>query len=147
LGGTEITINGGTFDGRIQTTGYIGCGIYHPQDGILTVNGGLFMIPGGVGAVIRAGQATFNGGTFNVVGTGQGFVGDSKNIVETTGIFVDGAANYPGWPNCEVTINNVTVGGMNKNAPKVIVTVPEGEDGHDRLIVDTDTFSGNIEYR
>ena len=37
-GGTEIDINGGTLIGHIETGGYIACGIYHPQSGMLNIS-------------------------------------------------------------------------------------------------------------
>ena len=45
--GTIITINGGTLIGEIQSEGYVACGIYHPQEGILNVNGGNIYVHGG----------------------------------------------------------------------------------------------------
>ena len=61
--GATITVNGGQFNGHIQTAGYTGCGIYMPNDGIVTVNGGKFDIDG-VGIAARAGQININGGEF-----------------------------------------------------------------------------------
>ena len=53
--GTEVTIDGGTIIGENA------CAIYHPQEGILTVNGGY--IEGKTGIEIRAGSLEVNGGT------------------------------------------------------------------------------------
>lgn len=49
--------------GKIQTSGYTGCGIYMPTNGNVEVNGGVFNIHG-VGICARAGQVTVNSGDF-----------------------------------------------------------------------------------
>lgn len=62
--GTEITINGGTIrssDLPDETGVYKdGLGIFHPQSGTLTINGGL--IQGATGIEMRAGTLIVNGG-------------------------------------------------------------------------------------
>ena len=98
--GTIITINGGTLIGEMSNEavekGYIACGIYHPQEGTLTVNGGNIYVHGGAGIVARAGAATIN--NVNIVTTGNttGKVGDSRVVVPCSAVVVDEAANYPG---------------------------------------------------
>lgn len=62
--GTNITINGGT----LKSTKSLG--IYHPQDGVLTINDG--SISGITGVEIRSGTLIMNGGS--VEGTASGFV-------------------------------------------------------------------------
>lgn len=59
---TNITINGGKLT-AIDTKE--GLGIYHPQKGTLTINGGV--IEGSTGIEIRAGKLVVNGGT--IIGT------------------------------------------------------------------------------
>ncbi len=95
-GGTTITINGGTLIGNIQSAGYVACGIYHPQEGTLTVNGGNIYVHGGAGIVARSGVATIN--NVNIVTTGDttGKVGDSRVVVPCSAVVVDEDANYPG---------------------------------------------------
>ena len=95
-GGTTITINGGTLIGNIQSAGYVACGIYHPQEGTLTVNGGNIYVHGGAGIVARSGAATIN--NVNIVTTGDttGKVGDSRVVVPCSAVVVDEDANYPG---------------------------------------------------
>ena len=94
--GTTITINGGTLIGEIQSAGYVACGIYHPQEGTLTVNGGNIYVHGGAGIVARSGAATIN--NVNIVTTGDttGKVGDSRVVVPCSAVVVDEDANYPG---------------------------------------------------
>ena len=62
--GTNITINGGT----LKSTKSLG--IYHPQDGVLTINDG--SISGITGVEIRSGTLIMNGGS--VEGTASSFV-------------------------------------------------------------------------
>ena len=92
----EITINGGTFKGTIQTGGYVACGIYAPWKDIITVNNGTFNITNGAGIVARAGNVTVNGGTFNTSGNVTGKVGDSRVVVPCAALVFDSEANYPG---------------------------------------------------
>lgn len=56
--GTTIEMSGGTLIGKIITSGYIPCGIYHPQEGTLSVTGGEIHAPGGVGILMRGGSLT-----------------------------------------------------------------------------------------
>lgn len=65
--GTKITINGGNIS-AMSTTGDV-AGIYHPQDGELTINGGI--IQGYTGIEMRAGTLTVNGG--DIRGTAKEF--------------------------------------------------------------------------
>lgn len=79
---TKITVNGGTFNGRITTSGYMACGIYHPQRGQLNIKGGTFNIEGGSGIVMRGGTLDLSEGVvFNFIkkdGLTEGWVGDKK---------------------------------------------------------------------
>ena len=91
----EITINGGTFVGTIQSAGYVACGIYAPWNDNITVNGGIFNITGGAGIVARAGNVIVKGGEFHTTGTAVGKVGDSRVVVPCSALVFDSAAKYP----------------------------------------------------
>lgn len=91
-----ITINGGTFNGTIQSNGYVACGIYAPWKDNITVNSGIFNITGGAGIVARAGTVTVTGGQFNTTGNAVGMVGDSKKTVPCSALVFDSRSNYPG---------------------------------------------------
>lgn len=102
LGGNTITVNGGTFDGKIQTSGYIACGFYIANDDTLNFNGGTLNITNGTGILIRGGKVTIGK---NIVinsqkeenGVASGKVGDSSvNIEAGTAIVVDYKSDYPG---------------------------------------------------
>lgn len=97
-GGTIINITGGTLIGNITTEGYIACGVYHPQQGTLHISGGTIYADGGVGVLMRAGDANITGGTIIAAGekTTSGYVGDKKTNVGAYGVVYDEQADYPG---------------------------------------------------
>ena len=138
-GGTTITINGGEFNGNITTNGYIACGIYHPNEGTLIVNGGKFNITNGVGILVRGGDVTVNNAEITTTGDIQGAVGDSSVPVSCNAIYIDGIAKYPGWNNCHTTVKD---GIFNSDVDAVMITVPEGEDKADRLAIEGGIFNG-----
>ena len=96
--GYKITINGGTFNANIATTGYIACGIYHSNSGELTVNGGTFNITNGVGILVRSGKATIGKDVvIHATGTAVGKIGDSNvNLSAPAAIVRDEKSDYPG---------------------------------------------------
>ena len=107
----NITIDGGTFIGNIQSSGYIACGIYAPWKDIVTVNGGEFTVNNGIGIVARAGQVTVNGGTFTCNGSANGKVGDKNfNMAAAQCLYFD--ATNPAYPayNSETDYIKVTGG-------------------------------------
>lgn len=93
--GSQITVNDGTFEGHIRSAGYTGCGIYAPNDGVVTVNGGTFTVDG-VGIAARAGKVFINGGQFISTVDTEGWVGDRKTKLSANGVYYDGQATYPG---------------------------------------------------
>ena len=95
-GGTIINISGGTMIGTIQSSGYIACGVYHPQEGTLNITGGKFQIKNGVGVLVRAGSANITGGEIITTGSVNGKVGDSQIIEGCFGVVYDTVSKYPG---------------------------------------------------
>lgn len=89
LGGTTINISGGTMIGHITTPGYIACGIYHPQEGQLNISGGTIYVDGGVGVLMRAGDANITGGNIIATDKVSGKVGDSQIVVGSYGVVFD----------------------------------------------------------
>ncbi len=92
-GSNKIIINGGTFNGNIESTGYIACGIYIANNDTLTVNGGTFNITDGVGILVRAGSATIGKGVVvNLLNSGkgitEGMIGDVKTKISPTAVIV-----------------------------------------------------------
>lgn len=102
-GKNVITINGGTFNGYIQSAGYIGCGVYVANDDTVTINDGTFNIENGCGVLARSGNTTvadkvaFNF-TNDADGIKEGWVGDkSANVPVNARIVKDlSKATYPG---------------------------------------------------
>ncbi len=102
-GKNVITINGGTFNGYIKSSGYIGCGVYVANDDTVTINDGTFNIENGCGVLARSGNTTvadkvaFNF-TNDVDGIKEGWVGDkSANVPVNARIVKDlSKATYPG---------------------------------------------------
>ena len=111
LGGTSITISGKCWlIGRIQSPGYAACGIYHPQQGTLTIKyrAGIpnIVAINGAGIVMRGGTLDYRAG--NIIATGDanfvGKVGDSRVVVGTSGIVYDRDCDYYDAANVKITI-------------------------------------------
>lgn len=107
FGGTTMNISGGTMIGGIQTSKFIACGVYHPQQGELNITGGKFLITNGVGVLMRAGSAKITGGEIVTTGSVNGWVGDQKIDEGCHGIVYDSVSKYPGSADAD----KVTVGG------------------------------------
>ena len=127
-----ITINGGTFTGNIQSSGYVACGIYAPWKDNIVVNGGTFNITGGAGIVARGGIVVVNNGEFNTTGNATGKVGDSRVVVPCSALVFDSAAKYPSLTNdSKIQIND----GKFKSDVDTIKVVKDDTDMNSRVIV------------
>ena len=113
LGGTSITISGKCWlIGRIQSQGYAACGIYHPQQGTLTIKYHLgipnIVAINGAGIVMRGGTLDYRAG--NIIATGDanfvGKVGDSRVVVGTSGIVYDRDCGYYDVANAKINISD-----------------------------------------
>lgn len=113
LGGTSITISGKCWlIGRIQSQGYAACGIYHPQQGTLTIKNSAgipnIVAINGAGIVMRGGTLDYKAG--NIIATGDanfvGKVGDSRVVVGTSGIVYDRDCGYYDAANAKINISN-----------------------------------------
>lgn len=111
MGGTSITISGKCWlIGRIQSPGYAACGIYHPQQGKLTIkySAGIpnIVAINGAGIVMRGGTLDYRAG--NIIATGDasfvGKVGDTPIEVGTSGIVYDRDCDYYDAANVKITI-------------------------------------------
>lgn len=112
-GGTSITIMGKCWlIGRIQSPGYAACGIYHPQQGTLTLkySRGIpnIVAVNGAGIVMRGGTLNYRAG--NIIATGDanfvGKVGDSRVVVGTSGIVYDRDCGYYDVANAKIAISD-----------------------------------------
>lgn len=101
---TSIVINDGVLKGLLAES----IGIYHPQDGTLTVNGG--EISGETGIEMRSGSLTVNGGV--IVGTGDPFtVSPNGNGGTTVGVGI-AIAQHTTKLDINVTINGGNIKGF-----------------------------------
>ena len=101
--GTVITINGGTIESsEVQA-------IYHPQDGVLNINGG--SITGDTGIEMRAGTLNMTGG--EVTGTGNPLVSDTNPGGSTTSGAGIAIVQHTTAYNIDVTVRDGTVSGYN----------------------------------
>ena len=120
-GGTEISITGGTLIGKISTNGYIACGIYHPQQGMLTISGGEIRAVGGVGVLMRGGELNMSSGTILATDNGHnasGKVGDSAQPIDSGKyIAMDRQAEYPDNASIKISLSAGLVKDNNKYAP------------------------------
>lgn len=137
----EITINGGIFNGKIQSSGYVACGIYAPWRDDITVNGGTFNIEKGAGIVARAGNVTVNGGEFNTTGNVTGKVGDSRVVVPCAALVFDSEANYPAM-NDASKIEVKT--GKFKSDVAAVTVIKQTSDAGNRVKVSGGTFSSDV---
>ena len=121
FGGTSITIMGKCWlIGRIQTSGYAACGIYHPQQGTLTIkySRGIpnIVAINGAGIVMRGGTLDYRAG--NIIATGDanfvGKVGDTPIEVGASGIVYDRDCDYYDAANVKINISD------NSGAKKVV---------------------------
>lgn len=109
--GTTINMTGGTLVSKITTTGYIPCGIYHPQKGTLNITGGEIRAPGGVGILMRGGSLNvgdnMTAAKFDVNSTEgiKGKVGDASREIEAGDIIaMDRQDGYYDGANVKVTL-------------------------------------------
>ena len=113
LGGTSITIMGKCWlIGRIQIAGYAACGIYHPQQGTLTIkySRGIpnIVAVNGAGIVMRGGTLDYKAGNITATGDANftGKIGDSSVEVGTCGIVYDYDCGYYDAANAKIKITN-----------------------------------------
>lgn len=113
LGGTSITIMGKCWlIGRTQTAGYAACGIYHPQQGSLSIkySRGIpnIVAVNGAGIVMRGGTLDYRSGNITATGDANftGKVGDSRVVVGTSGIVYDRDCNYYDVANAKIAISD-----------------------------------------
>ena len=104
-GGTAIEISGGTIISHITSSGYIACGVYHPQKGSLTISGGTIYADGGVGVLMRGGTLEMTNGTVIATGTASGKVGDSREVQNCYGVQLDGKSSYYDHANTKIEIS------------------------------------------
>ena len=132
--GTDVTINGGTIIGTNGT------GIYHPQDGILTIKGG--ELSGLNTAVeLRSGTLNISGGTFTAKAT------EYKEEQNSSGTTVSGAAiaisQHTTKKDISVTISGGTFNGVYALSETNVQN--STETGDVKIVtISGGTFDGNV---
>ena len=113
LGGTSITISGNCWlIGRIQTSGYAACGIYHPQQGSLSIKYYYgtpnIVAVNGAGIVMRGGTLDYRAGNITATGDASfvGKVGDADAQIGNCGIVYDYDCGYYDTANAKIKITN-----------------------------------------
>lgn len=106
-GGTTINISGGTLTANPYDATSAACGIYHPNEGTLTITGGTINVNNGVGVLMRGGEMTMTGGEINATGdaTRTGSVGDTNQKIGVSGVIFDRDANYPAVATTNIKID------------------------------------------
>ena len=112
-GGNTITINGGTFNGYINTSGYIACGIYAANNDTWNVKGGTFNITNGCGILARSGTVNVEKDVIinldnNEQKTVEGKVGSANVMVISDPLVLDKAAT--GYAENPIINNNSSYG-------------------------------------
>ena len=152
LGGTSITIMGKCWlIGRIQTSGYAACGIYHPQQGTLTIkySRGIpnIVAVNGAGIVMRGGTLDYRAGNITATGDASfvGKVGDSRVVVGTSGIVYDRDCDYYDAANVKIKLSD------NSGEKKVVgakaaiqVINDKAQDISDVFDIQGGTFSSDV---
>lgn len=108
MGGTTINISGGTLTANPYDDTSAACGIYHPNEGTLTITGGTINVNNGVGVLMRGGEMTMTGGEINATGdaTRTGSVGDTNQKIGVSGVIFDRDANYPAVATTSIKIDD-----------------------------------------
>ena len=152
LGGTSITIMGKCWlIGRIQTAGYAACGIYHPQQGTLTIkySRGIpnSVAVNGAGIVMRGGTLDYRSGNITATGDANftGKVGDSRVVVGTSGIVYDRDCNYYDVANAKIAISDNSGEKKVVGAKSAIEVVNENNQAVDNVFdIQGGTFSSDV---
>lgn len=113
------------FNGKIQTEGYVACGIYAPWKDIITVNAGIFNIENGVGILSRGGKVTINDAQIVTSEPSAGYkgkVGDSRVVVPCKTMFIDRECGYSDVENATIIIK----GGKYSDNAGAAYNVPDG---------------------
>lgn len=152
FGGTSITIMGKCWlIGRIQTAGYAACGIYHPQQGTLTIrySRGIpnIVAVNGAGIVMRGGTLDYRAGNITATGDANftGKVGDSRVVVGTSGIVYDRDCNYYDVANAKITISDNSGEKKVVGVKSAIEVVNENNQAVDNVFdIQGGTFSSDV---
>ncbi len=124
MGGTTINVSGGTLTAKPYDATSAACGIYHPNEGTLTITGGTINVTDGVGVLMRGGEMTMTGGEINATGDANrtGSVGDTNQKIGVSGVIFDRDANYPAVATTSISIDGKAKVNGAKEAVELINT-------------------------
>ena len=102
----NVVMNGGKLIAHIQSAGYIACGVYVPNSGSFTMNGGEIESDG-CGICMRGGTVNI-GANAKITANGatgvRGKVGDSRVVVGPYAVVYDANSKYPAVGTLELNI-------------------------------------------
>ena len=102
----NVVMNGGKLVAHIQSAGYIACGVYVPNSGSFTMNGGEIESDG-CGICMRGGTVNI-GANAKITANGatgvRGKVGDSRVVVGPYAVVYDANSKYPAMNTLELNI-------------------------------------------
>ena len=102
----NVVMNGGKLVAHIQSAGYIACGVYVPNSGSFTMNGGEIESDG-CGICMRGGTVNI-GANAKITANGatgvRGKVGDSRVVVGPYAVVYDANSKYPAVGTLELNI-------------------------------------------
>lgn len=147
-GGTVMNISGGILVGGITTSGYIACGIYHPQEGTLSITGGTIYAANGVGVLMRGGKLDMTNGTIIATSSenSSGMVGDSDISIDAgSAIVYDLKCNYYNASDVRVDLSGGKfTSAQGKPAISVVADTFQLGDAKKKIAVSGGTYSSNI---
>ena len=147
-GGTVMNISGGILVGGIASQGYIACGIYHPQEGTLSITGGTIYAANGVGVLMRGGKLDMTNGTIIATSSenSSGMVGDSGiNIDAGSAIVYDRKCNYYNASKVSVDLRGGKfTSAQGKPAISVVADTLQLVNAKKKIAVSGGTYSSNI---
>lgn len=147
-GGTAMNISGGILVGGITTSGYIACGIYHPQEGTLNITDGTIYAANGVGVLMRGGELDMTNGTIIATSSENcsGKVGDSDISIDAgSAIVYDHKCNYYNASNVSVDLRGGKfTSAQGKPAISVVADMLHLVNAKKKIAVSGGTYSSNI---
>ena len=147
-GGTAMNISDGILVGGIATQGYIACGIYHPQEGTLSITGGTIYAANGVGVLMRGGELDMTNGTIIATSSENcsGKVGDSDISIDAgSAIVYDRKCNYYNASNVSVDLRGGKfTSAQGKPAISVVADTLQLVNAKKKIAVSGGTYSSNI---
>ena len=143
-GDTEIEIIGGTLVSDIITSGYISCGIFHPQRGTLEIRDTTIVSNNGVGVLMRGGSILMESGTIIALGEGTGKVGNSTIINAGVGILADFQSDYYDGDNITVSVVSGTITSASEDAIGYQGQLPENKTALDVFFITGGMYSSDV---